>query len=75
MPGFWSYLYLKLGIFSTEFQVKNNFLHLFVIFHSLVHPLNDLFIQSIIKWDLTLPEVSRKPTWKNCHQIYTDHQN
>ena len=74
MPGFWSYLYLKLGTFSTELQVKNNFLQLFVIFHSLVHPLNDIFIESIIKWDLTLPEVSRKPTLKIFHQIYTDHQ-
>ena len=45
-----------------------------MIFHSQLHPLNDIFIQTIIKWDFTLPEVSWKPTWKNFHHIYTDHQ-
>ena len=36
MPGFWSYLYLKLGIFSTEFEVKSDFLSFRVIFDPLV---------------------------------------
>ena len=70
MPGFWSYLYLKLGTFSTESQVKSDFLSFHVIFKPLVLHVNDLTKQNMITWGLPLPTSSKKSSLKSFHPMY-----